>query len=125
MYTSLIGQINYAKPLGLSVHQAASFVIARRALLYKDFIGVAEKPLYNKKFEICLNSKVYTLPCIVNSKSKVYNNTVNYLSEWKDISSSYNTLKNDIYKRNLIRKKSRLSKSKEPNNQNVITSDIF
>ena len=125
MYTSLIGQINYAKPLGLSIHQAASFVIARRALLYKDLIGIAEKPLYNKKFEICLNSKVYTLPCIVNSKSKVYNNTVNYLSEWKNISSSYNTFKKDIYKINLIRKKGRLSKSEKPNSQYIINNDIF
>lgn len=31
-YTSLIGRMTYARPLGLSVHAAAAFVIARRAM---------------------------------------------------------------------------------------------
>ncbi len=31
-YTSLIGRVKYAKPLGVSVHQAAALAIARRGM---------------------------------------------------------------------------------------------
>jgi IS605 OrfB family transposase len=37
-YTSVIGKNKYAIPLGLSVHQAAAFVIARRGYAYKEKI---------------------------------------------------------------------------------------
>lgn len=35
-YTSQIGKIKYMKRLGISIHQAASFVIARRAMGFKE-----------------------------------------------------------------------------------------
>lgn len=36
VYTSQIGKIKYMKRLGISIHQAASYVIARRAMGYKE-----------------------------------------------------------------------------------------
>jgi IS605 OrfB family transposase len=49
-YTSIIGKNKYAIPLGLSVHQAAAYVIARRGYAYKEKI----KQLFqtNKKSEV-------------------------------------------------------------------------
>lgn len=35
-YTSQIGKIKYMKRLGISIHEAASYVIARRAMNYKE-----------------------------------------------------------------------------------------
>ena len=35
-YTSQIGKIKYMKPLGISIHEAASYVIARRAMGFKE-----------------------------------------------------------------------------------------
>ncbi len=36
VYTSVIGRVKYAKPLGVSVHQAAALVIARRGMGYGE-----------------------------------------------------------------------------------------
>ena len=35
-YTSVIGRVKYAKPLGVSVHQAAALAIARRGMGYRE-----------------------------------------------------------------------------------------
>ena len=35
-YTSQIGKMKYMKRLGISIHQAASYVIARRAMGFKE-----------------------------------------------------------------------------------------
>ena len=44
-YTSVIGRFKYAKMYGLSVHEAASFVIGRRGL---DFEEKIPKELFNQ-----------------------------------------------------------------------------
>ncbi len=37
-YTSLIGKLKYVRDKGMSVHQAASYVIARKGIGYKEKI---------------------------------------------------------------------------------------
>ena len=49
-YTSIIGKNKYAIPLGLSVHQAAAFVIARRGYAYKEKIKQARNKIISKRF---------------------------------------------------------------------------
>ena len=51
-YTSLIGKLKYADQKGISIHKAASFVIARRGMGYKERLP---KRLYDN-----INEKCYT-----------------------------------------------------------------
>ena len=127
-YSSLIGLVNYVKPLGLSVHMAASYVIALRGLNYSNNkllnknittklknYQIDEKPRIIKndnknKLEIYTKSKVYRLDYIVNSnvtedKSNNYNRHDNNLNEWSVISNLYKTLQKDLYKEKLHQKK--------------------
>ena len=127
-YSSLIGLVNYVKPLGLSVHMAASYVIALRGLNYSNNkllnknittklknYQIDEKPRIIKndnknKLEIYTKSKVYRLDYIVNSnvtedKSNNYNRHDNNLNEWSVISNLYKTLQKDICKEKLHQKK--------------------
>jgi IS605 OrfB family transposase len=113
-YSSLIGLVNYVKPLGLSIHMSASYVIAQRGLnkntkVTKNKLNnykIDEKPriikIDNKnKLEIYTKSKVYLLDYIVNSNltEDIPDN------EWSVISNLYKTLQKDIYKENLQHKK--------------------
>ena len=110
-YSSLIGLVNYVKPLGLSIHMAASYVIAQRGLNNNKLNNykIDEKPrLIENKLEIYTKSKVYLLDYIVNSKltEDISNNYYNdNLNEWSVISNLYKTLQKDIYKENLQHKK--------------------
>ena len=123
-YSSLIGVINYVKPLGLSVHMAASYVIAQRGLKLNKKLNnyqIDEKPriIKNNKLEIYTKSKVYLVDYIVNSslsEDKLNN-------KWNVISNLYKTLQQDIYKENLQHKKlalelkSNLKSSKDLSNE--------
>ncbi|MBC7474511.1 MAG: IS200/IS605 family element transposase accessory protein TnpB, partial [Candidatus Sericytochromatia bacterium] len=116
-YSSLIGLVNYIKPLGLSIHMAASYVIAQRGLNknklnnYKidekpRLIVVKENKLNKNKIEIYTKSKVYLLDYIVNSHltEDISNNYHNdNLNEWSVISNLYKTLQKDIHKENLLK----------------------
>ena len=117
-YSSLIGLVNYVKPLGLSIHMSASYVIAQRGLNYSNNnklnnYKIDEKPrlikINNKnKLEIYTKSKVYLLDYIVNSHltEDISNNYHNdNLNEWSVISNLYKTLQKDIYKENLQNRK--------------------
>ncbi|PAV29437.1 hypothetical protein CIL05_11255 [Virgibacillus profundi] len=48
-YTSQIGKIKYMKRLGISIHEAASFVIARRALGFKEKLPPVLRALLPEK----------------------------------------------------------------------------
>jgi len=48
-YTSIIGKYKYATSLGLSFHQAAAFVIARRGLGFRERIIQLEAIWTNRK----------------------------------------------------------------------------
>lgn len=122
-YSSLIGVINYAKPLGLSAHMAASYVIAQRGFnLYKinnktlnkdnseikisnNNYKIDEKPRLitinnTNKLEIYTKSKVHLVDYIVNSdlSEDVPKN------EWSIVFNLYKDLQKKIYKEKLQKK---------------------
>ena len=77
-YTSQIGKLKYMKPLGLSIHDSASYVIGRRCLGYKEKI-----PKIYKKF---LSNDL---------KSK------HHWSQWNYISKNLKSVKTDKFYQNI------------------------
>lgn len=47
-FTSQIGKMKYMRHYGLSVHEAAAFVIGRRGMRYQDYLPKAMKPILPK-----------------------------------------------------------------------------
>ena len=48
-YTSIIGKYKYQKQFGLTVHQAAAMVIARRGYKFKEILPKAVRKILPKK----------------------------------------------------------------------------
>ncbi|MDA8095420.1 MAG: IS200/IS605 family accessory protein TnpB-related protein [Betaproteobacteria bacterium] len=72
-YTSVIGAVNHAQPLGLSVHQAAAMAIARRGLGFAERLRQANKSA----------GGIYTMPLRRKKKSKTQTNSTPEGSEAK------------------------------------------
>lgn len=75
-YTSLIGRLKYAKKHGISVHQAASYVIARK------YYGLEEK--IEKKITIHYKGKTYKLRTPARMFNARGNVVYNKLYKWFD-----------------------------------------
>jgi IS605 OrfB family transposase len=73
-YTSIIGLVNYSKRLGISVHQAAAYVIARRGSEFR------ERPIQEKETTIpTLKGDHVTFPLPVRNRGK------HVWSFWSDV----------------------------------------
>lgn len=52
-FTSQIGKMKYMKRYGISIHEAASFAIARRAQSHKDLLPYVLKQILDNKYKSC------------------------------------------------------------------------
>ena len=51
-YTSVIGKLKYARQKGISIHKAASYVIARRGMGYGERLPIKQYQQINKPQQI-------------------------------------------------------------------------
>jgi len=82
-YTSIIGKYKYATSLGLSFHQAAAFVIARRGLGFRERIPKKIQRL----IESLISKLNYLLPAMEAKGRKQAKGLLNKLENWRNIHS--------------------------------------
>ncbi len=95
-YTSFLGRIKYMRVLGISVHEAASYVIGRRAMGYTERLPKYIRDVL-KKLKPVKNQKSFGFYHSLNKKFKpkyVCNPMLWYreihLNRWKDLDKIVN-----------------------------------
>jgi predicted transposase len=82
-YSSLIGRVKYQKQLGLSVHQAAAFVLARRAMGFNE------------------NIPKNVMSVLFAKEAKKGQKLFGLFTHWKKVSDWYSKEKNKFYKQKI------------------------
>ncbi|HDX9580797.1 TPA: IS200/IS605 family accessory protein TnpB-related protein, partial [Bacillus pseudomycoides] len=95
-YTSVIGRFKYSKPLGISVHEAAAYVIARRGIGFEDKVPKAlmKTMLRTLRFHL-----VKTLGSLEESKEKTKKDNV-FKKQLKSYLKTLKTFKSNHYWKN-------------------------